>query len=152
MELPIDFIQRTRAALGGDYEAFEASLRAEAPTSIRINRQKGAAAPRGGEPVAWCDSGFYLPERPAFTFDPLLHAGAYYVQEASSMFLEQAVRSYASGPVRCLDLLDFNPVVVGIVAAIAGTVIIAIVLYCLRYKIFIKKYRPRKGYRMVSGN
>ena len=54
--------------------------------------------------------------------------------------------------VRCLDLLDFNPVVVGIVAAIAGTVIIAIVLYCLRYKIFIKKYRPRKGYRMVSGN
>ena len=104
MELPIDFIQRTRAALGGDYEAFEASLRAEAPTSIRINRQKGAAAPRGGEPVAWCDSGFYLPERPAFTFDPLLHAGAYYVQEASSMFLEQAVRSYASGPVRCLDL------------------------------------------------
>ena len=104
MELPIDFIQRTRAALGGDYEAFEASLRAEAPTSIRINRRKGAAAPRGGEPVAWCDSGFYLPERPAFTFDPLLHAGAYYVQEASSMFLEQAVRSYASGPVRCLDL------------------------------------------------
>jgi len=26
-------------------------------------------------------------ERPSFTLDPLLHGGAYYVQEASSMFL-----------------------------------------------------------------
>ena len=46
-----------------------------------------------------------LPARsPSFTFDPLFHAGAYYVQEASSTFLEQAIRSHVKTPVRCLDL------------------------------------------------
>lgn len=38
--------------------------------------------------VSWCKSGVYLPARPQFIFDPLFHAGAYYVQEGSSMFLE----------------------------------------------------------------
>jgi NOL1/NOP2/fmu family ribosome biogenesis protein len=37
----------------------------------------------------WCSTGYYLSERPLFTLDPLFHQGAYYVQEASSMFLEQ---------------------------------------------------------------
>ncbi|MGE4414958.1 MAG: hypothetical protein AB7D08_06485, partial [Bacteroidales bacterium] len=32
--------------------------------------------------------GYYLNHRPDFTEDPTLHAGAYYVQEASSMFLQ----------------------------------------------------------------
>ena len=54
--------------------------------------------------MAWCDTGYYLPERLSFTFDPLFHAGAYYVQEASSMFLEQVIRSHVKTPVRCLDL------------------------------------------------
>ena len=52
--------------------------------------------------------------------------------------------------VRCLDLLDFDPVVVGIVAAIVVVLIAAILLYRFRYKIFIKKYRPRKGYTRVD--
>ena len=41
-----------------------------------------------------------------FTLDPAIHAGAYYVQEASSMFLEQAVRQHvpANEPLRVLDL------------------------------------------------
>ena len=43
-------------------------------------------------------TGYYLPERLSFTFDPLFHAGAYYVQEASSMFLEQAIRSHVKTP------------------------------------------------------
>ena len=42
--------------------------------------------------VPWCEYGFYLNERPAFTLDPLLHAGAYYVQEASSMFLYEVLK------------------------------------------------------------
>jgi len=33
-----------------------------------------------------------MKERPSFTLDPIFHSGAYYVQEASSMFLEQAFR------------------------------------------------------------
>jgi 16S rRNA C967 or C1407 C5-methylase (RsmB/RsmF family)/NOL1/NOP2/fmu family ribosome biogenesis protein len=56
--------------------------------------------------VPWSTMGYYLKERPAFTFDPLFHGGAYYVQEASSMFLEQAVRQTVdlSRPLRVLDL------------------------------------------------
>ncbi|MBP3518203.1 MAG: rRNA cytosine-C5-methyltransferase [Parabacteroides sp.] len=108
MALPVDFITRTRALLGEEFERFEAALQADVPVSIRINEKKGMPAPaNGGSPcarVGWCSTGYYLPERPSFTFDPLFHAGAYYVQEASSMFLEQAIRRYVTAPVRCLDL------------------------------------------------
>jgi 16S rRNA C967 or C1407 C5-methylase (RsmB/RsmF family)/NOL1/NOP2/fmu family ribosome biogenesis protein len=56
--------------------------------------------------VPWSSYGYYLPERPFFTFDPLLHAGVYYVQEASSMFLEQALKQTVnvSERLRVLDL------------------------------------------------
>ena len=54
--------------------------------------------------VPWCEYGFYLTHRPPFTFDPLLHAGAYYVQESSSMFLHQVLRQYVMEPVAMLDL------------------------------------------------
>ena len=103
MTLPIDFAARTHALLGEEYNLLEAALRTDSPVSIRINRQKLGDA-RMEDSVAWCSAGFYLRERPSFTFDPLFHAGGYYVQEASSMFLEQAIRSFVSGPVRCLDL------------------------------------------------
>lgn len=58
------------------------------------------------EPVPWCEYGFYLYERPAFTFDPLLHAGAYYVQEASSMFLNEVFKQTcpANSNKKILDL------------------------------------------------
>jgi 16S rRNA C967 or C1407 C5-methylase (RsmB/RsmF family)/NOL1/NOP2/fmu family ribosome biogenesis protein len=58
------------------------------------------------DPVPWSQFGFYLKERPSFTFDPLFHAGCYYVQEASSMFLEQALKQLVdlSQPLKVLDL------------------------------------------------
>lgn len=104
MALPIDFITRTRTLLGDEFEELEKALQADIPVSIRINPAKGTARPSQGQQVPWCDSGYYLPNRLSFTFDPLFHAGAYYVQEASSMFLEQAIKSFVSDPVRCLDL------------------------------------------------
>ena len=57
-------------------------------------------------PVPWCRQGYYLDERPSFITDPLFHAGAYYVQDASSMFLEQALRQTAAitQPLTVLDL------------------------------------------------
>lgn len=65
-------------------------------TSIRINPGKILDASQiallGGVPVPWSSRGYYLSQRPSFTADPLFHAGAYYVQEASSMFLEEAIR------------------------------------------------------------
>lgn len=54
--------------------------------------------------VPWAGNAVYLDHRPQFTLDPLIHMGCYYVQEASSMFLEQAVRKCMSGPVKALDL------------------------------------------------
>lgn len=107
MTLPIDFITRTRALLGDDFNKLEAALQADVPVSIRINTEKGTPIPATGASdgrVAWCETGYYLPERLSFTFDPLFHAGGYYVQEASSMFLEQAILNYINEPVRCLDL------------------------------------------------
>lgn len=56
--------------------------------------------------VPWTQYGFYLSKRPSFTFDPMFHAGCYYVQEASSMFLEQALKQSIdlSRPLKILDL------------------------------------------------
>ena len=54
--------------------------------------------------VPWAESAVYLDRRPQFTLDPLFHQGCYYVQEASSMFLEQAIKKCVSGPVKALDL------------------------------------------------
>ncbi len=78
------------------------ALDGEPPVSIRRNAAKGYES--GGVPVPWCTGGRYLPERPQFTLDPLLHAGSYYVQEAASMFVEQAYRALPAEPARVLDL------------------------------------------------
>lgn len=103
MTLPSEFITRTQSLPGVDFPQLEAALQAESPVSIRINRGKGTELIET-EGVAWCETGYYLPERLSFTFDPLFHAGAYYVQEASSMFLEQAIKTHVHAPVCCLDL------------------------------------------------
>ena len=103
---PRRFIERMRRLLGEGYDALGRALGEVPPVSLRLNSAKPTAdgdAP-AGEAVPWCPSGRYLATRPAFTFDPRLHAGAYYVQEAASMFLEQAVCRYVTSPVMALDL------------------------------------------------
>jgi len=77
----------------------------DAPTSIRINPFKQAALKTDGQ-VPWCAAGYYLDTRPSFTFDPLFHAGCYYVQEASSMFIGHILKTIKpnGGPVKILDL------------------------------------------------
>jgi 16S rRNA C967 or C1407 C5-methylase (RsmB/RsmF family)/NOL1/NOP2/fmu family ribosome biogenesis protein len=101
MELPLEFSLRTGEWLV-DYPLLEAALQQEPTISIRRNPAKTRGA--SSERVPWCATGHYLSSRPSFTFDPLFHGGAYYVQEASSMFLEQIVRQYVPAPVVCLDL------------------------------------------------
>ena len=103
MALPIDFITRTRALLGDEYTELEKALMADVPVSIRMNPKKSDKHPEA-TPVPWSHWGYYLPERLSFTFDPLFQNGTYYVQEASSMFLEQAIKTYVQDPVVCLDL------------------------------------------------
>ncbi len=103
MNLPIDFICATKELLGSEWDSFDLALKTSSPTSVRYNN-KIESPVHVKEKVAWCEKGFYLTERPSFTFDPLFHAGAYYVQEASSMFLEQAVKQFVKNPVVALDL------------------------------------------------
>ncbi len=81
------------------------ALDGEPVTSIRFNPFKLAAKPEG-DAVPWNSYGFYLAERPVFTLDPLMHSGAYYVQEASSQFVEHIYRQTMGDAenVRLLDL------------------------------------------------
>jgi len=73
------------------FSRFMAAFDEDAPVSIRLNPLKASLA--DGENVPWCPEGIYLSGRPQFTFDPLLHAGCYYVQEAASMFITHVLRS-----------------------------------------------------------
>ena len=108
MNLPKELLVSLNGVAGFDAAAFEAvHATGRQVTSIRVNPGKVAALlPVGASPVPWSSMGYYLPERPSFTFDPLFHGGAYYVQEASSMFLEQALRQTVdlTRPLRVLDL------------------------------------------------
>ena len=111
MNLPVDFINYTRQLLGEEaYARLEEALQQEPPVSIRVNEMKfqterpASSVLASSSKVGWCSTGYYLNERPTFTFDPLFHAGCYYVQEASSMFVEQVLRTYVTQPVVMLDL------------------------------------------------
>lgn len=85
---PITLPPAVAELLGDEAPLLLAALQAPSPVSVRLNPSKPSAI--NGEAVPWCSSGRYFAERPSFTLDPLLHAGAYYVQEASSMLVEQA--------------------------------------------------------------
>ncbi len=103
MKLPQPFIEQTKALLFEEYTNLESALQEESPVSIRVNKTKSFLHNETMD-VPWCSSGFYLGERLTFTFDPLFHAGCYYVQEASSMFVEQIIRKYVTEPTVALDL------------------------------------------------
>ncbi|RYZ24180.1 MAG: Fmu (Sun) domain protein [Chitinophagaceae bacterium] len=120
MKLPEALLQSLEGIPGYDRDAFvQVHESGTQVTSIRVNPAKPQAAgslfqgPDGPSQLAdskskipWSRYGYYLAARPSFTFDPLFHSGAYYVQEASSMFVEQALAQHAdlSAPLRVLDL------------------------------------------------
>lgn len=70
-----------------------ASLDDSIPVSIRRNPYKKYAT-ESLQKIPWTDLGHYLPQRPKFIFDPYFHSGAYYVQEAGSMLIEQALKQF----------------------------------------------------------
>lgn len=105
MTLPKDFEEYTRTLLGPSrYDHLVAALATEPPVSLRLNTSKQKSVTSPNDRVPWCATGFHLASRPAFTFDPLLHAGVYYVQEASSMFVCEVLRQLVHEPVAMLDL------------------------------------------------
>jgi 16S rRNA C967 or C1407 C5-methylase (RsmB/RsmF family)/NOL1/NOP2/fmu family ribosome biogenesis protein len=107
---PEQIMDHLEKAPGFDRAAFRAvHASGEQVVSIRTNPAKwkgdqGISFPLSHR-VPWSNNGFYLKERPFFTYEPWLHAGAFYVQEASSMFLEQAIRQHLDldRPLQVLD-------------------------------------------------
>ena len=117
VNLPLSFTEYTRQLMGDErFERYLQSFEEEAPVSIRLNPKKvgsergerreerGERKEERGESVPWCRNAYYLPQRPNFTMDPLLHAGCYYVQEAASMFLDEVLRQHL--PQHQLTALD----------------------------------------------
>ncbi|MBR5850108.1 MAG: rRNA cytosine-C5-methylase [Alistipes sp.] len=109
MQLPERFVASIEAELGEEQAAqLCAALEGVPPTSIRLNPTHGDSeellrALKAERPIGWNSLGYYLGERPSFTLDPAFHSGAYYVQEASSQFVEQLLPAEMEGG-RVLDL------------------------------------------------
>ena len=107
--LPKAFEESTKPLFGeARYAQFCEALRQAPQATIRLNPFKitndNLATDKNFGHIAWCDEGRALPHRPDFTFDPLLHAGVYYVQESSSMFIHHVVKHLIDSPVVALDL------------------------------------------------
>lgn len=108
MSLPQAFIDEINSYGADCLSGLSDALTGTDPAvSVRVNRAKGAVPPADCESVAWCDDGFYLDERPSFTFDPAMHQGLYYVQDASSMAVCRAIetirRETGDSAAVCLD-------------------------------------------------
>ena len=86
--LPEGFVKRIKTQHYIDASSLVRSLQEPSSVSIRVNRAKWKNFPVDSQPVTWCNEGWYLKSHPSFTCDPLFHAGCYYAQEASGMFLE----------------------------------------------------------------
>ncbi|HEX8460461.1 MAG TPA: RsmB/NOP family class I SAM-dependent RNA methyltransferase, partial [Segetibacter sp.] len=109
-QLPQSFIDSLAGLPGFDKEPFlQVHESKEQVTSIRLNPSKPTSAIADlpvGENIPWCAEGRYLTERPSFTLDPVFHGGAYYVQEASSMFVDHILKQIYTDtlPQKVLDL------------------------------------------------
>lgn len=104
-QLPIDFTDMARRTMGEEhFDSYLKAFETDAPVSIRLNPEKAKELTADGERVPWCRNAYYLPQRPNFTYDPLLHAGCYYVQEAGSMFLDTVMQQWVpDAPVVMID-------------------------------------------------
>jgi 16S rRNA C967 or C1407 C5-methylase (RsmB/RsmF family)/NOL1/NOP2/fmu family ribosome biogenesis protein len=115
VQVPEKLLQSLEGIRGFNKETFvQVHDSSSQVTAIRLNpfkvnddlRKNFAIEAGSAVAVPWSSHSYYLPSRPSFTFDPLFHAGCYYVQEASGMFVEQALRQTTdlSKPLRVLDL------------------------------------------------
>ena len=116
--LPDNFIASAREALGCEVaeHLFAAIEAEESVTAVRANPAKISAGKLAenfqmleSEPVPWCPDALYLSSRPVFALDPWFHSGAYYVQDASSMFVAALVeglkkKHFQAEGARFLDL------------------------------------------------
>jgi 16S rRNA C967 or C1407 C5-methylase (RsmB/RsmF family)/NOL1/NOP2/fmu family ribosome biogenesis protein len=109
LTLPLLFLNSLEGINGFNRSTFESvHASGEQVTSIRLNPVKQTIAQQNlfDEAIPWCKNAFYLKERPSFTLDPTFHAGAYYVQEASSMFLWHVVEQLIGADTKGKKVLD----------------------------------------------
>ncbi|QQS27841.1 MAG: RNA methyltransferase [Sphingobacteriales bacterium] len=95
-QFPAEFIKRMNQLLPDEFDLFLNSLKkSKAPVSIRFNPfKRPSSIPDNTIPVPWCNHAYMLAQRPDFTHDPFFHAGQYYVQEASSMFVAEILKQF----------------------------------------------------------
>lgn len=102
--LPVEFEEIMRRELGcGEAASLFAALDGVPPVSVRMNPAKGGVA-IGDRDVPWSRFGRYFDRRPQFTLDAAFHAGAYYVQEAGSQFVDFLLRNEPTEGRRILDM------------------------------------------------
>ena len=105
--LPIAFTERMREQLGcEEAESLFAALETASPVAVRLNPAKsgGEGVWSDGEAIAWSKNGRKLKARPSFTLDTAFHAGAYYVQEAASQFIDYVIAGEELRGKRVLDM------------------------------------------------
>ena len=104
--LPIDFIESLHSQMSPEeVQQLCQALETEPVVSIRLNDKIDYLTfDADTEEVPWHVDGYYLSRRPQFTLDPLFHAGCYYVQEASSMFLGEVLNQYVKRDSIVLDM------------------------------------------------
>lgn len=94
IQLPSAFESQMLKLLGvAEFEQFKTAINQPSRTSIRLNPAKTFSPSWLKTQIPWSSQGYFLQERPSFTLDPAIHTGAYYVQEASSMFVEHILTS-----------------------------------------------------------
>ena len=113
-QFPSEFISSLESVLGKDGAARAVEAMAgESSVSVRLNpfkRLQGSTLPilEGSSPVPWSPYGHILVTRPVFTLHPLFHAGVYYVQDSSAMFVgwvfRRLLERFPERPLRVLDL------------------------------------------------
>ncbi len=106
-KLPSAFIERMKNRLPeNEFDSFLVAYKSETFPSIRLNPSKKKEIFSNEKSIPWFENGKYLAEKKQFITDPLWHAGAYYVQEPSSMILGEILqRIYPNiKPQRALDL------------------------------------------------
>lgn len=107
MKIPQEFIDTINSYNCPSLSGLPEALSETSPSiSVRVNRYKGVILPGNIDKVPWCERGLYLPERLQFTFDPAMHQGLYYVQDASSMIMSHIIAELTKGaslPVTYLD-------------------------------------------------
>ena len=98
--LPEGFKEEMRGIPGIDQDALLRALDTPSSVGVRLNSRKPMSLLfEEAETVRWCPQGKWLASRPKFTLMPQFHAGAFYVQDPSSMIHRTIINRLTDRPV-----------------------------------------------------